>query len=514
MAFDAANGPVVAIDSGNVRGISQEGAEVFRGIPYAAPPLGPLRWRPPQAAISWPGIRAADEFGPACSQSDVPFTPPVNGTSEDCLTINVWRPLGSNRTKRPVMVLIPGGGFFNGGSGTLLYDGAPFANAGILFVSFNYRLGRFGFFAHPSLTQAHANEPLGNYGFMDQIAALRWVKRNIAAFGGDPENVTICGESAGARSVAAMLIAPQARGLFRKAILQSSTHGMHREPPLHRQAGVTRTGESLGEAFLETLRLGRLDAAGLRALPAETIVSGLGQTSPQRTTFAGPMIDGKIMTDSFGRAFETGGFTPVPIIIGTTDYEARVFLGGIDLDGLLSGLGDNREPLLQAFTSLYPEPEQAARLLTEALYYEPARAIARSFAKLRQPVYSYRFSYRPHALRAKIAGALHASELPFMLDNLSQTPATSMGPDWTSTLFNEPLTFTEDDRKMAKAMNAYWINFVKTGNPNGHGLPRWTASSTEPDAIMNFRESGAITESDPTTARLDMFELVNRALRS
>ena len=505
---------VVTLASGQVQGTSDQGVDLFRGMPYAAPPVGALRWRQPQPAKAWDGVRAALDFGPACMQSDVPFTPPLKGMSEDCLTINVWRPAAPGNAKRAVMVWIHGGGFYNGTSGTLLYDGIPFAKQGVLFVSFNYRVGRFGFFAHPALTQEHPDEPLGNYGFMDQIAALRWVKSNIAAFGGDPDNVTIFGESAGARSVDAMLIAPGAKGLFQKAIIESTTHGWHSEPPVRRGDGGATSGESIGEAFLDKEHLGHLDATGLRALPAATVVSGLGQTSPQPTTFAGPMVDGTIMTDTFARAFEKGSFTPVPLIIGTNDYEAKVFEYGIDYAGLVTKFGANRAALMTSYDTLYPDAaDRAVRIMTEAVFYETSRAIVRSFVKKSQPVYFYRFPYRAEALRGKTPGALHASELPFVFDNLAQTPATAMGPAWVKTLFSEPLRFTDADRATAKAINSYWVNFAKTGNPNGTDLPVWTAASSKPDAIMDFTEHGPQGEVDPTTVRLDMIAPVNEPLR-
>jgi para-nitrobenzyl esterase len=508
----AQTAPTVKLVSGTVRGTSSAGIDVFRGIPYVAPPVGILRWRPPQPIKAWDGIRDATDFGSACMQSNVPFTPPLKGMSEDCLTINVWRPAAASGAKRPVMVWIHGGGFYNGTSGTLLYDGAPFAKQGVLFVSFNYRVGRFGFFAHPALTQEHPEEPLGNYGFMDQIAALQWVRGNIAAFGGDPENVTIFGESAGARSVDAMLIAPDAKGLFQKAIIESTTHGWHSEPPVRRREGSAPSGESIGEAFLDKEHLGHLDAAALRALPAATIVSGLGQTSPQPTTFS--MVDSKILTNTFARAFEKGAFTPVPLIIGTNDYEAKVFEYGIDYDGLLKRFGANRDPLMKAYEGLYPDPsERSIRVMTEAVFYEPTRAIVRSFARKGQSVYFYRFPYRAEALRSKTPGALHASELPFVFDNLAQTPATSMGPAWTKALFGESLTFTDHDLATAKSINGYWINFAKTGNPNGPGLPKWTPASAKPNSIMDFRETGPRDEPDPAADRLDLIEPANLPLR-
>lgn len=505
----------VALASGLVKGKLEGNIEVFKGIPYTEPPVGAWRWRPPQPVKEWDGVRSAFDFGPACMQTDMPFTPPLNGMSEDCLTVNVWRPIDRGDDKLPVMVWIPGGGFVNGTACSSLYDGTPFAKAGVVLVSVNYRFGRFGFFAHPALTREHPGEPLGNYAFMDQIAALRWVKRNIAAFGGNPDNVTIFGESAGARSILAMLIAPDASGLFHKAIVESTTHGMmSNEWPVLGGQGTATSGESIGEAFAASAQLGNADAAGLRGLSAEAVVGGLSQNALQPTTFAGPMIDGVIMTDTFSRAFEKKAFTPVPLIIGTTDYEARAFIDAIDYDGFLKKLGSNREPLMKAYEKLYPDAdERKSRVMTEALFYEPTRAIARSFVREGQPTYVYRYSYRAQALRAKTQGALHASELPFVFDNLAQTPATSMGPTWTQSLFSEPLSFTDDDRAMAKLTKAYWINFAKTGDPNATGLPTWTAFSTTPNAIMSFGETGAGTESDPAAARLDMIEPVNAVLR-
>src|SRR6185312_1782673 len=299
LAAHAASFPTeVKIDSGAIAGSVSDGVLSFKGVPFAQPPVGPLRWRAPQPATPWTGVRQSTEYGHDCAQLPFPSDAAPLGTKpdEDCLVMNVWRPANSEGRKLPVMVWIYGGGFVNGGSSPEVYSGAQFAKHGIVFVSFNYRLGRFGFFAHPALTKANADGGLlGNYAYMDQIAALKWVQRNAAAFGGDASNVTVFGESAGGGSVHMLLTSPLARGLFEKAVIESGggRGGLMGSRSVHDQEGT-------GVAFAKANGIvgdGPEALAALRALPQEKLVNGLNMASmgaAAGTYAGGPLVDGKI----------------------------------------------------------------------------------------------------------------------------------------------------------------------------------------------------------------------------
>ncbi len=496
---------------GTVQGSVADGVAAFRGIPYAAPPVGALRWRPPQPATPWQDTRNATAFGPSCMQTRVPFTPAPGELSEDCLTLNVWTPAEHSGARLPVMVWIHGGGFFNGTSAAGLYDGAGFARQGVILVSMNYRLGRFGFFAHPALTKEHPDEPKGNYAFMDQIAALQWVQANIAAFGGDAGNVTIFGKSAGARAADALLISPAARRLFAKAIIKSSTQRQANAVPLQdRDHGATRSGEAIGENFAKSVGVVTGDAAALRAIPADAVVGGIAMGVGQPATYAGPMVDGTILTEPYEEAFATGHIARVPLIIGTNDYESKVFEAGLDYGALLERLGAAKDTVLAAYKAAYAdEADRKTRFMTEMMYFEPTRFMARQMAKSGQPSYFYRFSYVAEGLRGKVLGALHASEMPYVFDNLPAAPETSMSKVWLDALYTGGFAPTPRDRAVAKAMNAYWIGFAKTGDPNGAGRPHWASVSADPDAILEVGAEGPRGVTDPVKARLDALEPMN-----
>lgn len=515
LGFEAegvAAGPqnVVRTSLGVVQGVVTDGVTTFRSIPYAAPPVGELRWRPPQPAIPWQEIRDATIFGPSCLQTRVPFTPVPGEMSEDCLTLNVWAPAKQSEASFPVMVWIHGGGFFNGTSQAGLYDGADFARQGVVLVSFNYRLGRFGFFAHPLLSKEHPDEPKGNYAFMDQIAALRWIQENIAAFGGDPKNVTIFGESAGARAVDAMLISPSARGLFQKAIIESSTQRLSPSRPLRGNHDLMLSGEAIGENFLKKAGITAVDPDALRQLPADIVVGGLGQGDFQPSTYPGPMVDGIVLPEPYEAAFAHGQIARVPLIIGTTDYESKVFEAGVDYSALLGRLGTAKDAILKPYENAFPdEADRKARFVTEMMYVEPARFMARQMAKLGQPAYFYRFSYVAEGLRDKVQGALHASELPYVFKHLDKIAESSMSKIWFDRFYAGGFSPTESDRAMAKAINGYWIDFAKNGDPNGQNRPHWEAVSVMPDAVLEFGAEGPRGTNDPAKARLDALELVN-----
>ncbi|MGH8169577.1 MAG: carboxylesterase/lipase family protein, partial [Steroidobacteraceae bacterium] len=319
--------PVVRVDGGLVRGAVEHGVIAFRGIPYAAPPTGALRWAPPQPVKPWAGVRSARHFGADCAQLPTPGddAPLRTVSKESCLYINVWRPKARSAHGMPVMVWIYGGGFVDGGTSPAIYDGTEFARDGVVLVSFNYRLGNFGFFAFPALDRPAAGGPRGDYTFMDQIAALQWVRRNAAAFGGDPRNATIFGESAGGMSVNALLMSPLAQGLFQKAIIESGA-GRANVYPLRPLAGSTDSAEAMGVRLARHLGIdGEGDGAltALRALPAAKLIDGLNMaTMDDNHTYAGgPILDDRLYPGPPTKVYADGGGARVPVIIGANTDE-------------------------------------------------------------------------------------------------------------------------------------------------------------------------------------------------
>jgi len=440
----------VATEAGQVAGATEDGVESWKGIPFAAPPVGPLRWRAPQPAAKWNGIRRAVTYGNDCMQ--VPFpsdAAPLGATpAEDCLYLNVWRPAGATG-KLPVIFWIYGGGFVNGGASPPTYSGANLARQGVLFVSANYRVGRFGTFAHPQLTAENADGGLlGNYGYMDQLAALQWVRRNIEAFGGDPANVTIVGESAGGMSVHALVTSPLAKGLFAKAVIMSGGDG----------GAMGGDGlpaiEKIGVDFAQSKGIAPDDPNALtklRALSAEEVTDGLNmmamfsQQGPR--TFASPFTDGKLAVDA-GKAYASGAFEHVPMMIGATSAD----MGG-----------------------------------KTGIMVAGARKAAGAIADKGVPVYEYRFSYVAESVGQP--GAQHATDIPFFFDTTAIKYADKTTPR---------------DVAMGKTISAYLANFAKTGDPNGSGLPAWPRYTRATDQIMDFSESGrAVAQKDPWGPEID-----------
>jgi para-nitrobenzyl esterase len=484
----------VKIDSGVLGGATSDGVLSFKGVPFSAPPVGPLRWRAPQPAAHWSGVRQATEYGHDCMQKPFPSDAAPLGTTpdEDCLVMNVWRPAEAEGRKLPVMVWIYGGGFVNGGSSPAVYDGSQFAKHGIVFVSFNYRLGRFGFFAFPELTKENPDHGLlGNYAYMDQIAALKWVQRNIAAFGGDPSNVTVFGESAGGGSVHMLLTSPMAKGLFAKAVIESGggRGGLLGSRTVH-------DVEPTGVAFAKANGIegdGPAALAALRALPEERLVNGLNMASmgaAAGTYAGGPMIDGKIVVENPDDAYRAGRNARVPIMIGANSMDIG-FAFAKTMDELFKPFG----PLAAQAEAAY-DPDHTgdvhavgAKVAMDRTMVEPARFTAAEFAKQGLPSYEYRFSYVATSMRSQWPGAPHATEIPFVFD----TVAAKYGKDLTA-----------DDEATAKAANAYWASFAKTGDPNGGGLPHWPRYEPSTDGIMDFTLDGPRGGPDPWKARLDV----------
>lgn len=486
------------VETGRLRGVVSGAVVAFKGIPYAAPPVGANRWRPPQPAAKWSGVRDASKYGADCMQLPFPGDAAPLGVTpaEDCLYVNVWKPARGGR-RLPVMVWIYGGGFVNGGSSPEVYNGSRFAENGIVFVSFNYRVGRFGFFAHPALTKESADGLAGNYAFMDQIAALKWVHRNIAAFGGDPGNVTIFGESAGGMSVLTLMTSPAARGLFHKAIVESGG-GRNLLGPMRKisQAqGALGSAESVGVAFAKKMGIEGEDARALealRALPPEKIVDGLNMASMNTPTYSGPMLDGKIAVETVEQAFLAGRQAKVPFIAGANNMDIG-FSSARTLEDVFKPFGDLRA---RAEAVYNPDGKGDARTAgyqaaMDRMMIEPARFTVRRMAAAGQKAFHYRFSYVAESMRKEWPGAPHATEIPYVFNTVKVKYGDKLTPA---------------DQKMAEIIHSYWVDFVKKGDPNGAGRPAWPACSASCDEILEFGPVAVSARTDPWKARLDVTE--------
>jgi para-nitrobenzyl esterase len=450
--------PKVTIDSGTVAGAVVAQARVFKAIPYAAPPTGPLRWRPPQPAVRWSGARDATQDGPACPQVILPGGRYNEGgyngpTSEDCLTLDVFAPL--HATRAPVMVWIFGGGDTAGADSIAPNDGRFFARDGVVLVAMNYRLGVLGFFAHPALTRAAApGEPLANYGLMDQIAALKWVKRNIAAFGGDPANVTIFGESAGGENVLALMVTPAARGLFEKATVQSGGGWGGSRTLTKAEADGVALGQKLGLPADAT-------AEQLRALTVDKLV-GSGPT--------GPIVDGRLMTESPEQGFASGGAAGVPLIVGANSWEASL-LPPARYQAYSAALSPG---VRAAYPEDAADPAKLAQdAFGDAVMTAPARWYAAQASKT-AGAWLYEFSYVRAVRRGKLPGANHTSENPYVFDTQMIVP-------------NYAAEIVDQDRQVAAFMHACWVGFAKTGRPTCQAGGRaWPAYAPASDQLMVF----------------------------
>ena len=464
--------PIVATEGGKLRGVELPGArvELFRGIPYAAPPVGDLRWREPQPAASWTGVRPATDFAPRCMQqplySDMQFR--SQSISEDCLYLNVWRPARARAgAKLPVLVYIYGGSFLAGDSSEKRYDGAAFAAKDIVVVTMNYRLGVFGFFSHPELTAASPHHASGNYGLLDQVAALDWVRRNIARFGGNPRHITIGGESSGSMAVSALMASPLSRDKIAGAIGESGAMMQKLTPPPREEMEKRHLAFAMG--------LGAPTLSALRAMPAAQLLDAQGKAGdlPFDT-----VIDGYFLTEPPAATFASGKAAHVPLLVGSNSQEesASAIIGNgpptvaTYRAGLARTLGDKAD----AVFNLYPARTDADVLpAATAVASDDALALPtwKWFDLQRRtgaPTYFYQFAkVRPRALADTSAnplpwGAVHSGEIEYAFGNLDVNPLYA----WTPA-----------DRAVSAAMNGYFANFIKTGNPNGSSLPRWTKAA-------------------------------------
>ncbi|HEY6343567.1 MAG TPA: carboxylesterase family protein [Bryobacteraceae bacterium] len=452
----------VRVENGLLAGASGKDAEVrvYKGIPFAAPPVGDLRWRAPQPAAKWEGVRKAEQFGSSCTQGGGGRGGKggaVSG-SEDCLYLNIWTAAKSAADRRPVMVWIHPGGYTSGSGASPGTDGDALAKKGVVLVTINYRLGVFGFFSHPDITRESDRRAAGNFAFLDQIAALKWIQKNIAAFGGDPRRVTIFGDSAGSSSIANLMASPLAKGVFQRASGQSGAWmGLSVSPmrklPDAEQAGV-RTAESLGAKSL----------ADLRALPAEQILRG-GRGG-------GPVIDGYFLPDDPAAIFAQGKQNDVPLIVGSNKDEGTFFLQPATAEQFIQRSRQKFGDMADRFLKLYPAGSDAQANVSQFQAFRDELAfVMRTWAAAqaksgKAKVYVYYFTHEPPSPEGPRApsptvtlareGATHGGEAQFIFKNL---------------LGNRP--WNDLDRQVSETLSSYWVDFATTGDPNGKNLPKW-----------------------------------------
>ncbi len=481
VAAAAAPTRIVATAEGGVTGVMLGGVAVFRGIPYAAPPVGEWRWQPPQPAPRRDAVLDAEAFGTICAQSRrTPYPLAGLAVGEDCLRLNIYVPADAfeGGARVPVMVWIHGGSY-RWGAGS--WPGAePFAlvHKGVAVVTINYRLDRLGLFAHPRLSATMPDQPVGNYALMDQVAALRWVHDNIAAFGGDPARVTIFGQSAGGVSVTTLMATPSARGLFQGAIAQSGASRIEGDRRLRGSGGPFVSLEDDGLQMAASLGIADDgDApARLRALPFETIIAYSEKEIPNSMN---PVVDGRVLPEDVSRSFRAGRQQPVPFLSGTTSWEASL-LGPYDFKLKDMLRGEDPAAVRQAYAGL----DEAALVRTwfmDMLFRGPARFLAGEMSSVGQPAWFYEFSYVAEGRRGTVPGAGHSDDVAFVFGDLG------MGGRWRG---KAPPTAA--DERMARIVSGYWVNFAKHGDPNGPGLPQWPRYERATDRMLDLAPQIAV----------------------
>ncbi len=488
----------VAVAGGEVEGLWQDGVRVFRGIPYAAPPVGELRWRAPAPVAAWKRIRPAYAFGPACPQAPSKDIP-LSDISEDCLTLNVWTPSRRPGAQLPVMVWLHGGAFESGSARMPIYDGDNLATRGVVVVTLNYRLGILGFFGHPQLDAEAKAEgfPTANYGLLDQIAALQWVKANIEAFGGDPSNVTLFGEFAGGISVLALMTAPSARGLFHKAIVQSGG-GRWIAPSLEASSGRFLSAHQIGEKAAHAFGLAPENAiAGLRGKRWEDLLENLRGAGVEDHT---PFLDGQLLTGQMEAVFDSGGEAPVPLIVGSNSYEGVLLRKALHVTeaDVKRAAGSQLDEL----SSMYPpqllmtDGFLADHIWGDAHFVEPARMIARDVTHKGLPVYHYNFDFQPPLLRL-LGGSPHGLEVAYALGTLRKVVPFPLN-----------MLMHRHNYEVSRLMMLYWTNFAKTGDPNGGGALDWPRFKQDDEETLVFGNEGLSIERDYLKDRLDLFQTI------
>ncbi|MEH6663211.1 MAG: carboxylesterase family protein [Brevundimonas sp.] len=495
----AGEAPIVDAPAGALRGESVGGVEVYRGVPYARAPVNDLRWRAPQPLPRWSGVREARRFGAACMQPASPFYnhPAV---SEDCLFLNVWAPAEARNA--PVMVWIHGGSLVGGAGSDPLHDGTAFAGQGVMVVSINYRLGPLGWLAHPALSAESDEGVSGNYGLLDQIQALRWVRDNIAAFGGDPGNVTIAGESAGALSVMLLMAAPDARGLFHRAIAQSGY--MITLPPLRDGPYADwPDAEAIGASL--AARLGADDPDALRAMDAGAIIAGAAGAG----YFPLATVDGHILPDQLVDVFDRGEQAPVPILAGYNEGEIRSlrFLlppAPATAEAYVREIRARYGDLAESFLARYPPDDIDASMLAttrDALYGWTAERLAAKQTEAGAPAFLYYFDHGYPAAEEAGLRAFHASEVPFVFGTTDSTPAY-----WPA------VPRTPPHRRLSRAMLGYWAAFIRDGTPRAEGEPPWRPYD-DARTYMAFEDQPGLRAGPPNAYDLNEVVVCRRRAR-
>jgi para-nitrobenzyl esterase len=492
----------VTVSTGKLQGtINADGSvRMFKDVPFAAPPVGDLRWKAPQPALKWTGIRAADKFGSACLQTnvfgDIYFRDAQ--PSEDCLNLDIWIPAKAASSKLPVLVWYYGGGFVAGSASEPRYDGEVLAKKGIIVVNANYRLGAFGFLAHPELTKESPHKASGNYGLLDQVAALEWVVKNIAAFGGDPRNITIAGESAGSFSVSALMASPLSKNLFQKAMGESGAFF-----PNSTQGGLQlkslAEAEKFGVSFADSM--GAKTLAEMRAKPADDVLQAAAKQN--RGFGFGPIIDGHYFPEDPRAIYAKGEQTHVPLLAGWNADEGKMMILFSPQKPTAKSFAEQAQTRFgdqsKQFLKLYPAAtDEEALQSAEQLSSDDFIAFSTwkwidTQRKTGVPVYEYHFEQvpktKPGAMMGPIPasemGSKHAGEIEYVFGTLKS---------------QEGVPWTEDDFKVSDAMSSYWANFVKSGNPNGAGLPEWPKYDN-PDHYQVMHLVGSRSHAAPDTLR-------------
>jgi para-nitrobenzyl esterase len=492
----------VRVEQGKLSGIAGKSPDVrvYKGIPYAAPPVGDLRWKPPQPPASWQGVREAKDLGNACWQT--PYAagsfyqaklPPI---SEDCLFLNVWTAAKSAKDKLPVMVWIHGGGFTRGQGGAANYDGENFARKGVVLVTINYRLGVFGFFAHPALSAESAHHASGNYAILDQIAALKWVKNNIAAFGGDPDKVTIFGESAGSWAVNVLMASPLAKGLFRGVIGESGGQFS----PMKSLADAEKAGERFASSLSISTSSTEDALKALRAKPPEELLKASDAPT------ASPDVDGWVLPEETNAIFAEGKQNDVPLIVGFNADEGTTLapqLAQTTAAAFAPRIQQLYGSSASEFLKAYPGSSDSEAVTSAYSAYRDQvfgwqmRTWARLATKTgHHPAYLYYFSHHSPGPLGERMRAFHASEISYVFGN-----------------FVWPFPWGDADHKFHELMSTYWVNFAKTGDPNSAGLARWPVYNPATDQALEFGEQIGV-RSQVNKAGLDFFDGYYQELRA
>ena len=486
VGFAQAPAPVMT-EYGLVQGVTETDLTVYKGVPFAAPPVGDLRWRPPQPAAKWSGVRAADKFGPDPYQGDG-----KGGVSEDCLYLNVWTPAKSAGEKVPVLVWIYGGGFSFGSTSTPVHNGEHLARKGVVLVTINYRVGPLGFLAHPELTAESAHHASGNYGLMDQIAALQWVKKNIAAFGGDPERVTIFGESAGGISVSMLCASPAAKGLFRGAISESGGSFGPTRPTTYpgENMHTLAEAEAAGVAFAQ--RAGVASLAAFRQLPPDKIPPGFGSGA------AWPIVDGWIIPDDQHKLYEAGKYNDVDILVGYNSDEGLTFAREKTPAEYRASTEKRYGPFAEKLLAAYPAgadsvPKTARDLMRDAAFGWQTWSWANLQVQTgKSRVFCYYFDqHAPHPAGTPQAdhGMAHGMDVPYVFQTLNRQDAK----------------LTPGDFAISDTVSTYWTNFAKRGDPNGPGVPVWPRYTDGDRPVMYFHDE-AKPGPVPSAAALEVLD--------